>query len=278
MSYFERNKKNILYIICVLIILTIFLPYYSITSEGNISTSYGGASASLSYEIKGASLDSIFIVPLLALLTMYFIYSESKFATWGFAILSIIALAYLTHIIGVSSVSGSSSAHSSVGGYSVSANASAKATPSASYGVLFLFILSIIGYYIRYSLYSNGNANIKVIKVLYVFSIIISVLSFLFTFIIIDMVNNDVARGYPNPLPQETIIIIIGALDIILLWPIMRIILLKNRLELLEDQDVFVLENIAAKKKIIKVLSIIAITIMSILILYSCTSNSVRFL
>jgi hypothetical protein len=209
---------------------------------------------------------------------MYFIYSESKFATWGFAILSIIALAYLTHIIGVSSVSGSSSAHSSVGGYSVSANASAKATPSASYGVLFLFILSIIGYYIRYSLYSNGNANIKVIKVLYVFSIIISVLSFLFTFIIIDMVNNDVARGYPNPLPQETIIIIIGALDIILLWPIMRIILLKNRLELLEDQDVFVLENIAAKKKIIKVLSIIAITIMSILILYSCTSNSVRFL
>jgi hypothetical protein len=276
MSYFERNKKNILYIICVLIILTIFLPYYSITSEGNISTSYGGASASLSFEIKGASLDSIFIVPLLALLTMYFIYIESKFATWGFAILSIIALAYLTHIIGVSSVSGSSSAHSSVGGYSVSANASAKATPSASYGLLFLFILSIIGYYIRYSLYSNGNANIKVIKVLYVFSIIISVLSFLNIFLFIDMANDYVARGYPYP--QEAIISIIGALDIILLWPIMRIILLKNRLELLEDQDVFVLENIAAKKKIIKVLSIIAITIMSILILYSCTSNSVRFL
>jgi hypothetical protein len=275
MSFLENNKQNILYAVCILIILTVFLPYYSITSEGNVSSSYGGASASISFVVRGVSLGSFLIIPLLAMLTMYFIYSESRYTSWGFAILSIISIAYLTHIIGVSSETATSSAHSSIGDYSVSATANAKSTASASYGLLLFFILSILGYYFNYTLYSSGNANIKLIKVLYVLSIIISVLSFLSIFVDLSLAEDFVKRG--RPYPQEAIISIIGAIDIILLWPILRLVLLKTRLQLLEEQDDFILEDIERKKKIIKVLSITSVIVMSILILYSCSSNSVHF-
>jgi hypothetical protein len=271
MIFIEKNQKNILFAICILAILSIFLPYYSITSVGSVSTSYGGSSSSLSFNVNGTSLDSIFIVPIVALLTMFFVYKDSKFAIWGFVILSLISIAYITHLIGLSSVSGSASANSTVGDYSVSASASAKATPSASYGLFLLFVLSLIGLYIRYTLYSVGNANIKVIKMLYVLTIIISVLCILLIFIAIATAKDMVMRG--KPFPFENIIIIYSSLDIILLWPIMRLVLQKNRLQLVENKDDIVINQIEEKNKKIKKLFLIFIAIIIISIAIGILDN-----
>jgi hypothetical protein len=271
MNFIEKNKQNLLYAICILTILSIFLPYYSITSKGSVSTSYGGSSSSFSFNVNGTSLDSIFIVPIGALLTMFFVYKNSKFAIWGFAILSLISLAYITHLIGLSSVSSSSSASSSVGDYSVSASASAKATPSASYGLFLFFILSLIGLYIRYTLYSVGTANIIVLKTLYILSIIISVLCILLIFIAIATGYDFIKRG--KQFPIENIFIIIASLDIILLWPIMRLVLQKNRLQLVENKDDIVINQIEEKNKKIKKLFLIFIAIIIISIAIGILDN-----
>ena len=275
MIFIEKNKKNILFAICILAILSIFLPYYSITSVGSVSTSYGGSSSSLSFNVNGTSLDSIFMVPIVALLTMFFVYKDSKFAIWGFAILSLISIAYITHLIGLSSVSGSASANSTVGDYSVSASASAKATSSASYGLFLLFVLSLIGLYIRYSLYSVGNVNIKVIKALYILSIIISVFCILFIAVVIAASYDSYDSSVKRDKNFLTVIIftIIASLDIILLWPIMKLVLQKNRLQLVENKDDIVINQIEEKNKKIKKLFLIFISVIIILIAIPILDN-----
>jgi hypothetical protein len=264
MNFIEKNKQNLLYVICILTILSIFLPYYSITSVGSVSTTLGDSSSSLSLNVKGMSLDSIFIVPFVSLLTMFFVYKDSKFTILGFTILSLISIAYMTHLIGLSEVSGSSSVNSSVGDFNFSASSSVKATPSVSYGLFLFFLLSMIGLYIRYILYSVGNAYIKVIKTFYILSIIISVLSFLIILLILFSDDAPIWLG-------------VFLLDIILLCPIMRLVLQKNRLQLIDNKDESIVDQIDKKNKTIKQLLIIFITIMVIIITWISLDESLKW-
>lgn len=246
MNFIEKNKQNLLYAILILSILTIFLPYYSLTV---VKTMYH----------KGMDLDSIIIVPIVSLLTMFFVYKDSKFAIWGFTILSLISITYM--IIGIPEIG-----HVK------------EVKTSSSYGLYLLLLLSMIGLYIKYTTKSIGNANIKVIKMFYVLSIIISsFMIIVFGLSLFDGENGFFSNGFNWDMKfLGSVLSMIMILDFILLWPIMRLVLQKNRLQLIDDKNESIVDQIDEKNKKIKKLLIFVILSMVIIVTWGMIDESLK--
>jgi len=155
MNFISKNKVYILYAICAFGIVSLFMPWFSISSSANVSSDYvGSASSSLNFSVKGMDVKNIYWVPLICFVSAFLVFKNSAYTKWSFLIMAIIAISYI--IVG-NDANSSMSSHSDFGNTSVSG----KANTSPSFGLLLFLFASVFGFYIRHSLFNENGAKEK---------------------------------------------------------------------------------------------------------------------
>ena len=160
MNFISKNKVYILYAICAFGIVSLFMPWFSISSSANVSSDYvGSASSSLNFSVKGMDVKNIYWVPLICFVSAFLVFKNSAYTKWSFLVMAIIAISYI--IVG-NDANSSMSSHSDFGNTSVSG----KANTSPSFGLLLFLIASVFGFYVRHSFY-NENGTVEKLKQTY---------------------------------------------------------------------------------------------------------------
>jgi hypothetical protein len=189
MNFISKNKVYILYAICAFGIVSLFMPWFSISSSANVSSDYvGSASSSLNFSVKGMDVKNIYWVPLICFVSAFLVFKNSAYTKWSFLVMAIIAISYI--IVG-NDANSSMSSHSDFGNTSVSG----KANTSPSFGLLLFLIASVFGFYVRHSFY-NENGTVEKLKQTYkllniTFYLSISFNIFMIYFLFTDEKSNE---------------------------------------------------------------------------------------
>lgn len=195
MNFISKNKVYILYAICAFGIVSLFMPWFSISSSANVSSDYvGSASTSLNFSIKGMDVKNIYWVPLICFVSAFLVFKNSAYTKWSFLVMAIIAISYI--IVG-NDANSSMSSHSDFGNTSVSG----KAKTSPSFGLLLFLFASVFGFYIRHSFYNENGAleklkqTYKLLNITFYLSISFNILMIYFIFTDKES-NNDIGIGF----------------------------------------------------------------------------------
>ena len=182
MNFISKNKVYILYAICAFGIVSLFMPWFSISSSANVSSDYvGSASTSLNFSIKGMDVKNIYWVPLICFVSAFLVFKNSAYTKWSFLVMAIIAISYI--IVG-NDANSSMSSNSDFGNTSVSG----KANTSPSFGLLLFLFASVFGFYIRHSLFNENGAKeklkqtYKILNITFYLSISFAILMIYFLF------------------------------------------------------------------------------------------------